>query len=167
MYILWISSVFLVVFRKWHGIMPAVERAARVAGGGRRPQPRLPRYMLAACSTRASLARSVSLSRSHGAIGIARAALIRPGRLRIMFQCLTNSIGGLGRSIVFSNLHCTTVCIFSVSVTQCVRKKLYRRFWRICVKLWNTPAPVGLRFAQNFLVSVGEYYCIFYRNLRD
>lgn len=51
-----------------------------------------------------------------------------PAGSRIMFQCLTNSIGGLGRSIVFNNLRCITDRIFSVSVTQCVRKKLCRRF---------------------------------------
>lgn len=69
---------------------------------------------------------STALNRSHARLPF------EPAGSQIM-QCLTNSIGGLGRSTVF-NLHCISNRIFSVSVTQCVRKKLCRRFWRILCK---------------------------------
>lgn len=67
-----------------------------------------------------------------------------------MFQCLPNSIGGPGRRIVFSTLHCITNRIVSVSVTQCVRKNFVEDSEESLVKLCDSPAAAGLQFAQTF-----------------
>lgn len=94
--------------------------AARGAAGGRRVSDER-RPLLARHLARRQLVVFTAPHEKHARLPLDTA------RTRIMFQCLTNSIGGLGRSTVF-NLHCITNRIFSVSVTQCVRKKLCRRF---------------------------------------
>lgn len=94
-----------------------------------------------------------SHSRVHGVTRNARAVLLKPAGSRIMFQCLTNSTGGLGRSIVLNSLHYINNRIFSVSVTHCVRKKLCRRFWRILCKTVWFAGRGRIACCTNFLVS--------------